>query len=313
MLDAAARAFLCFREGVAQAPEILRLLQRSGDDRIANDAVFARRREQISPSRSHARSLPRACDSSINAYQGCRSAKGSRTFGMKRSANSCARAAQNSNAVSDCPAWRSARRKSFSASSGDWSATMAVSRSAGIGKSFRQAAVMTPSVPSEPIKQIAEIVAGVVLFQTVAARARRARRPAPPRARASNCAHCRRRARPCPRRSSRARRRSWRCLPRQGSAETSGLLPGRRSALRAASRLLRRSSCRRPHRYRERSVSRASDSTISLPSGDGIWPPTRPVLPPCGTMPISCSLASARIRDTSSVDPGRSTTGVLPV
>ena len=36
----------------------------------------------------------------------------------------------------------------------------------------------------------------------------------------------------------------------------------------------------------------------------GIWPPTRPVLPACGTTGMPCSWASARICDTSSVEPG---------
>jgi hypothetical protein len=40
----------------------------------------------------------------------------------------------------------------------------------------------------------------------------------------------------------------------------------------------------------------------------GICPPTRPVLPTCGTTPIASALASARTRKTSSVEPGRTTT-----
>ena len=54
--------------------------------------------------------------------------------------------------------------------------------------------------------------------------------------------------------------------------------------------------------------SRLSDSTISL--CNGIWPPTSPVLPPCGTIGVAVSLASLTTFDTSSTDAGRSTTGV---
>ena len=44
----------------------------------------------------------------------------------------------------------------------------------------------------------------------------------------------------------------------------------------------------------------------------GVWPPTRPVLPPCGTSAILCSLASLQIAETSAVEPGRSTSGEWP-
>ena len=44
----------------------------------------------------------------------------------------------------------------------------------------------------------------------------------------------------------------------------------------------------------------------------GVWPPTRPVLPPCGTSAIRCSLASLQIAETSAVEPGRSTSGERP-
>jgi hypothetical protein len=51
-------------------------------------------------------------------------------------------------------------------------------------------------------------------------------------------------------------------------------------------------------------------TTTSWPKG--ICAPVRPVLPPCGTMAVPVSFASARMRETSSVEPGRSTSGVLP-
>ena len=56
---------------------------------------------------------------------------------------------------------------------------------------------------------------------------------------------------------------------------------------------------------------RLSDSTTSPLCG--ICPPTRPVLPPCGTIAVEVSLAILRSSETSSVEPGRSTTGVWPV
>ena len=37
----------------------------------------------------------------------------------------------------------------------------------------------------------------------------------------------------------------------------------------------------------------------------GVWPPTRPVLPPCGTSAMRCSVASLQIAETSAVEPGR--------
>ncbi len=44
----------------------------------------------------------------------------------------------------------------------------------------------------------------------------------------------------------------------------------------------------------------------------GVCPPTRPVLPPCGTSARRCSLASLQIAATSAVEPGRSTKGERP-
>ena len=44
----------------------------------------------------------------------------------------------------------------------------------------------------------------------------------------------------------------------------------------------------------------------------GVCPPTRPVLPPCGTSAILCTVASWQIAETSAVEPGRSTSGEHP-
>ena len=59
-------------------------------------------------------------------------------------------------------------------------------------------------------------------------------------------------------------------------------------------------------------LSRDSDSTISLPAADGTWPPTSPVLPPCGTIGVWVPLASFRMAETSATLPGRSTIDVAP-
>ena len=58
---------------------------------------------------------------------------------------------------------------------------------------------------------------------------------------------------------------------------------------------------------------RSSDSTTSLPASVGICPPHRPVFPDCGTIIVRVSLAIARMRLTSCVEPGRSTRGERPV
>ena len=58
---------------------------------------------------------------------------------------------------------------------------------------------------------------------------------------------------------------------------------------------------------------RSSDSTTSLPASVGICPPHSPVLPPCGTIAVRVSLAMARMREISCVEPGRSTSGERPV
>ena len=53
-------------------------------------------------------------------------------------------------------------------------------------------------------------------------------------------------------------------------------------------------------------------SEISSSPSNGIWPPTRPVLPPCGTTAVRVSLASLRIATTSATEPGRSSMAVRP-
>src|SRR6185312_2851951 len=57
--------------------------------------------------------------------------------------------------------------------------------------------------------------------------------------------------------------------------------------------------------------SRCSDKTTSPLCG--ICPPTRPVLPPCGTIAVEVSLAIFNISETSAVEPGRRIAGECPV
>ncbi len=57
---------------------------------------------------------------------------------------------------------------------------------------------------------------------------------------------------------------------------------------------------------------RSSDMTISPAPATGVWPPTRPVLPPWGTRTVPVSPARRTSAATSSVDPGRITAGVSP-
>src|SRR6202171_452051 len=57
--------------------------------------------------------------------------------------------------------------------------------------------------------------------------------------------------------------------------------------------------------------SRTVETTIAWRSNE-ICPPTRPVLPPCGTIAVFVSCASLRISETSSVDPGFSTMAARP-
>ena len=75
------------------------------------------------------------------------------------------------------------------------SATRAVARATGLGNSFSAAAVMMPSVPSEPIEQL---LADRSRYCPCAAREvgdQRRRPAAPPRARGTDRAHCRSAAR----------------------------------------------------------------------------------------------------------------------
>ena len=57
---------------------------------------------------------------------------------------------------------------------------------------------------------------------------------------------------------------------------------------------------------------RFSDSTISRPFSSGVPPPTRPVLPPCGTTATFSAAHSPTTAATSPVLAGRTTASALP-
>ena len=95
-------------------------------------------------------------------------------------------------------------------------------------------------------------------------------------------------------------------LRRQAQRETAGWPSRPPPAPRPASGRSPPSWCSPPHRPRARPSAGSPRAAVS--PCIGICPPTRPVLPACGTTGMRCSCASARIFDTSSVEPGRSTT-----
>ena len=159
-------------------------------------------------------------------------------------------------------------------------------------------------------EQVAQIVAGVVLLQLATARSARGRRPAPLRARAPCRAPAIGQARRCRRHWSTDCRRWCSCPARRATAETAGRLPPRAPARSAGSRRLPPSWCWR--RDRARAAGPSASATPPPRRCSGVWPPTSPVLPPCGTSAIRSALASAQIADTSAVEPGRSTKGEWP-
>src|SRR6056297_1529658 len=52
---------------------------------------------------------------------------------------------------------------------------------------------------------------------------------------------------------------------------------------------------------------RSSDKTRVVLFGQGVAPPQRPVCPPCGTIPMPCSLQYLTMAETSSTDEGLAT------
>ncbi len=237
----------------------------------------------------------RACDdNSISTYQGCAIGERIAQLWPWRTQKSMPIAAMSSKLVTVPPARSLASLSRASAASGEFTPTNAVSTERGRGNSFSTAAVMMPSVPSAPMNRLLQVVAGVVLLQLGKAVARCARRPAPLRGRAPGRARRHRRARAVP---PALVERLPPMVQLPSAPSDSG---NRRSASAAACCALASTTPASQVMVldaasisRMRS-SRVSDSTIS-PSC-GVCPPTRPVLPPCGTIAVPVSLASLQDR-----------------
>ncbi len=131
-------------------------------------------------------------------------------------------------------------------------------------------------------QQLLQVIAGVVLAQALQAVPDLAVRAAPPPGPAPGRAWSRSAAPPCRRRWSRPGRRSSPSLPRRGSSGK------RRPAARAASCAAGQGDAGLGDHHvvggvdlADRGRMRSVESRISP---CGIWPPTRPVLPPCGVI-----------------------------
>ena len=181
----------------------------------------------------------------------------------------------------------------------------AVARAFGFGNSFSTAAVMMPSVPSEPMNRSLQVVARVVLAQAF--------EPVPDPPVGQHHLEAERRVRACCRSAApRCRPRWWRGCRRSGTS------PRRRARAGTGSPPPRprpaRSCSMQPastvmvaltgSTARMRS-SRASDSTIAADSGTP--PPTSPVLPPCGTIGTPAAAHCPTTKATSAVSRGRTT------
>ena len=315
VLDRAALGLLRLRHAPRAAARSARAGRAScGDRRVGDQPALDGLAEQVPPARRASPSSPGE-DISISTYQGCRPDEriAAARHVAQHEVEADARHQLEGGDVGAGP--RLARgRAAPSAASGDGHADEG-GRDAprGCGNSFSTAAVMMPSVPSAPMNRLLQVVAGVVLAQLAQARSRCGRRPAPPRARAPGRARCRRRAPRCRRHWWRGCRRSWQ-VP--SAASDSG---NSRPASAAASwARLQRDAGLAPSWSRCRGRSRgcgraaASDSTISRRSASGIWPPTSPVLPPCGTIGTPGSRASRTTAATSAVVPGRTTARAAP-
>ena len=57
---------------------------------------------------------------------------------------------------------------------------------------------------------------------------------------------------------------------------------------------------------------RRNERTIAAPPASGVWPPTSPVLPPCGTIGTRAAAQAFTTAATSAVEPGRTTASARP-
>ena len=151
MLDRTALMALGLGQKFAQLPEIFALIERSGDRRILDDMVLAcrlKQREQAGASPSSAlrtqfeQHIPGVfLGENVPRVSKCARTKSRPMRGI------------SSKLVISPPAISRARSSKSSAARGEARPIKAVSTARGFGKSFRTAAVMIPSVPSEPMKR----------------------------------------------------------------------------------------------------------------------------------------------------------------
>ena len=152
MLDAAAFGLLRFRDRLAQPPQRLRLRERSGDDRIRDRACLGSLAEQALEHETRA-SIADGARNLDQRIPGCRLGQGRprlRDVAQHEVDRKPVHELEGREAVARTRFREREQRKADAASG---SATNAVAFSAGRGNSLRVAAVMTPSVPSEPMKR----------------------------------------------------------------------------------------------------------------------------------------------------------------
>ena len=176
------------------------------------------------------------------------------------------------------------------------SATSAVCRAARGGCRRSTARVITPSVPSDPMNKLLQVVARIVLDHLAHRTEHGAVRRARLRGRAPGRAPCPTGSRDCRRHWSRDCRRSGTSRARRDRAQVRSPPPARPPARFATwcprSTVMRRRRARRFPRRRQ-----AVRATTQMSPRDAIAPPASPVMPPCGTTLWRASLQIASARD----------------
>ena len=288
---------------LAQAPQ----RRCAGRARCASVGVqHDRRPPWPSPSNaSHASPSARrrqARTDSISTYHGCGAASGSRSRDVRD--DHVDAEARHQLEGGDARAarwpWRSAKQveRGLQARHADERRHHA---HAGRGNSFSTAAVMMPSVPSEPMKRWLAGRSRCCPCAACRARSRCGRRPAPPRAPAPDRARCHRRSTAVPPAlvqrlppivqvpSEARRQREQAVAPSAASCA--------RSSVKPASTVMRVGE-----RVDLADAVHAGERQHDLVAGVvGIWPPTRPVLPPWGTIRDPSRWQSRMTAETSAV------------
>ena len=208
-----------------------------------------------------------------------------RAVGVRAARNRCAMRGISSKLTTPCPN-RLARacRTAPSALVGIGEADEGGRARARVREQFQRRGGDDPERALGADEEVLQVVAGVVLAQLrervddAPVGAARPRRRSPVRAR------CHRRAPRRRRRWSRDCRRSCRCPRRRARAETAGRRAraaacASASVTPASTIIVSVSGSISRMRF-----SRCSERTISRPLASGVWPPTSPVLPPCGTI-----------------------------